>query len=235
MTEQSMDLLATLRGTGAVREFTDEPVDDATIARILDHARYAPNGGNRQAWNVIVLNDPEIRAAMRDLYEEPWRDYFAQTIAGITPWAPLGDRETEDRIVDAARTSGDYEELVRDRVATTFNAPVLLAVFGDLERLVATDRDLGRYTLIAGASIYPFVWSILLAARAEGLGGVLTTMHARVEPAVKELLRAPENLALCGVVMLGHPVHQPTKLRREPVERFATIDRFDGVPLSHVQ
>lgn len=223
-----MDLVATLRGTGSVREFTDEPVDDDVVARILDHARFAPNGGNRQAWKVVFLKDPAVRNAMRDLYLGPWRDYFAQTVAGFTPWAPIGDRDAEERVVETARLNGEYDEIVRDRVEITFAAPVVLAIFGDLERLVATDRDLGRYTMVAGASIYPFMWNILLGARSEGLGGVITTMHARVEPEVRELLHVPEHLALAGVMMLGHPVHQPTKLRREPVSSFATIDRCDG-------
>ena len=139
-----MDLVATIRGTGSVREFTDESVDDEVVARILDHARFAPNGGNRQAWNVVVLKDPAVRTAMRDLYMGPWRDYFAQTVAGITPWAPIGDREAEDQAVEAGRRQGDFDEMVRSSVEITFRAPVILAVFGDLERLVATDRDLDR-------------------------------------------------------------------------------------------
>ncbi|CAB4634595.1 MAG: NADH dehydrogenase FAD-containing subunit [Actinobacteria bacterium] len=223
-----MDLVATIRGTGSVREFTDEPVGDEVLARILDHARFAPNGGNRQAWKVVVLQDPAVRSAMRDLYLGPWSDYFALTVAGFTPWAPIGDRDAEARVVEAGRQSGEYDDIVRDRVEITFGAPVILAIFGDLERLVATDRDLDRYTMVAGGSIYPFMWNIMLAARSEGLGGVITTMHARVEPDVRELLNVPENLALAGVMMLGHPVHQPTKLRREPVSTFATVDRCDG-------
>jgi nitroreductase len=109
---------------------------------------------------------------------------------------------------------------------------VLLVLLADLSRLVATDRDLGRYTLIAGASIYPFAWSVLLAARAEGLGGVMTTMHGRVEPAVKELLGVPEELAFSAVLALGRPVRQPRKLRRNPVEDFVTVDRVDGPPFT---
>ncbi len=53
-----MDLIDALRTTGAVREFTGVPVDDATLYRILDTARFAPNGGNRQAWRVVVVQDP---------------------------------------------------------------------------------------------------------------------------------------------------------------------------------
>ena len=52
----------------------------------------------------------------------------------------------------------------------------MLVLLADLTRLATVDRDAGPYTLVGGASIYPFAWSILLAARAEGLAGVMTTM-----------------------------------------------------------
>ena len=78
--DKSTDLVAMIRGTGSVREFTDEPVDDAVLTRILDHARFAPNGGNRQAWHVVVMKDPVLRTALRELYLGPWRDYFARVI-----------------------------------------------------------------------------------------------------------------------------------------------------------
>lgn len=226
-----MELLDVVRGTGSVREFTEEPVDDDALHRILDSARFAPNGGNRQAWHVTVVRDPAIRAALRELYVEPWNEYFAQIVAGITPWSPLADRRREEEILAPVR-GAEPDEYVVARVASTFAAPVLLVVHGDLHRLVATDRDLDRYTMVAGASIYPFVWNLLLAAREEGLGGVITTMHARVEPLVNELLHVPEGLALACVVPMGHPVHQPTRLRREPVDSFATLDRFDGAPFT---
>jgi len=223
-----MELLDALRRTGAVREFTDEPVDRATLWRILETARFAPNGGNRQAWHVTVVEDAAQRAALRQLYVEPWSEYFAQVMAGITPWSPLADRATEEAVIAEARRSGEGMDTVRARVESTFAAPVQLVVHGDLHRLVATDRDLGHYTMVAGASIYPFVWNLLLAARQEGLGGVLTTMHARVEAEVNALVHAPAGMSLACVVLLGHPVHQPTRLRRQPVESFVTVDRVDG-------
>ena len=58
-----MDLIDTLRTTGAVREFTDEPVPDDVLARVLDTARFAPSGGNRQGWRVVVVQDPRPAAA----------------------------------------------------------------------------------------------------------------------------------------------------------------------------
>ena len=106
--------------------------------------------------------------------------------------------------------------------------PVLLVLLADLERLATVDRDLDHYTLVGGASIYPFAWSILLAARDEGLAGVMTTMIVRDEAAVLELLGVPDTHVVAGVLALGHPVHQPTRLRRGPVDGFTTVDRFDG-------
>ena len=104
----------------------------------------------------------------------------------------------------------------------------MLAVFADLSALAAVDRDVDRYPIAGGASVYPFVWSILLAAHAEGLGGVMTTMLVRMEPEVKHLLGAPERWALAAVVALGHPAHPRKRLRRRPVRSFTTVDRADG-------
>ncbi len=110
------------------------------------------------------------------------------------------------------------------------DAPVLLVVFVDLAVVASTDQLLDRVGVISGASVYPLVWNILLAARAEGFGGTITTMAAGQEPAVKELLGVPDTYALAAVVPLGKPVKQLTKLRRQPVEEFVTRERFDGEP-----
>ncbi len=56
-----MELNEALTATGAVREFTDDPVEDATVQRILERARFAPNGGNAQSWAVAVIKDPDLR------------------------------------------------------------------------------------------------------------------------------------------------------------------------------
>jgi nitroreductase len=86
--------------------------------------------------------------------------------------------------------------------------------------------------MAGGASIYPFAWNTLLAARAEGLGGVITTMAIRREPEVKALLGVPDHFAIAAVIALGYPTRQPTKLTRQPVEGFTTVDRFDGAVFS---
>ncbi|MHB8430402.1 MAG: nitroreductase family protein [Acidimicrobiales bacterium] len=227
-----MDLRDALRSTGAVRDFTDDPVDDATVVRLLDTARFAPNGGNRQAWRVILIKDPTVRRSLRDLYLPGWYDYLAQAAAGLTPWAVVSDHELEVRALasapalarSASEGPGGFAEHLDE-------VPVMLVLLADLTALATVDRDHDGYSMVGGASIYPFAWSILLAARAEGLAGVMTTMLVRNQSAVRRLLAVPESVALAGLLALGHPVHQPTKLTRQPVETFTTVDRFDGLPL----
>jgi nitroreductase len=228
-----MELTDALRTTGAVRDFTPEPVGDDVLGRVLDTARFAPSGGNRQGWRVVVVDDGDTRRALRDLYLDGWYEYLAMTAAGLTPWAPVTDRDAEARALagapalaeQAAGGPGGFAEHLDE-------VPVLLVVLADLRALAAVDRDLGRYGLAGGASIYPFTWNLLLAARGEGLGGVVTTMPIRREPAVKALLGAPDELAVAAVVALGHPRRQARRLSRAPVAEWATVDRVDGAPFA---
>jgi nitroreductase len=224
-----VDLTEALRTTGAVREFTDDPVDDATVARILDTARFAPNGGNRQAWRVVLVKDPDIRRAVRDIYLPGWYEYLAQVAAGLTPWAVVTDRESESAAVAGAGDIAAAAAAGPGGFAEHFDqVPVMLVLLADLARLATVDRDSGHYTMVGGASIYPFAWSVLLAARAEGLAGVMTTMVVRDEEAIKELLGIPDTHVVAGVLALGHPVRRPTRLRRGEVGEFTTVNRFDG-------
>ncbi|MET0919679.1 MAG: nitroreductase family protein, partial [Acidimicrobiia bacterium] len=83
-----MELREVMRTTPATRTFTDEPVPDATVREILEVARFAPSGGNRQTWRVIVLQDREVRRQIRDLYVLSWREYTAHVNAGLVAFAP---------------------------------------------------------------------------------------------------------------------------------------------------
>jgi nitroreductase len=228
-----MRLDEALRTTAAIREFTDEPVGADVVYRILDAARFAPSGGNRQGWRVILVRDTATRRTLRDLYRPAWARYLAQTGAGLVPWAPVTDRDAEAR---ALASAGDTPP-ADDRGGFTEHldeVPVLLVVLADLRALAAIDRDHDRYTFAGGASVYPFAWSILLAARDHGLGGVLTTMLVQREAEVLRLLEVPDEYALAAVIALGHPVRQPRRLRRTPVEDFVTVDRFGGPRLTTV-
>lgn len=223
-----MELRDALRTTGACREFDGRRVDDAVVWRVLDSARFAPSGGNRQPWRVVVLRDPELRRVVRDHYVLGWREYLAYVEAGLVPFAPS----------DHGRFSGyavDLEAARRIERPTPFadgldRVPVLLLVLAELAALAVTDNGLDRQSIVGGASVYPFVHSILLAAREEGLAGVMTTVICREEAALRSLLHIPEDYAVASLVALGYPLHPTRRLRRRPVEEFATLDRFDGPP-----
>src|ERR1700691_1456310 len=101
-----MELRQALRTTGSVREFTDAPVDDAVLFEILDDARFAPSGGNRQAWRVIVVRDPLQRQRLAAAYLDAWHDYIASLLAGVTPFSPLASDE-ERRAVAAQRAAAE--------------------------------------------------------------------------------------------------------------------------------
>ena len=216
-----MELYDVMRTTPAVREFTGDPLPDETLHRILDHARFAPSGGNRQGTRVIVVRDESTREALVGLYGTAVRRYVAQSKAGQGPWNSL-----EPPIPTP-------EEIAATPVPEHFTRPVLtaaavLVVCVDLGVVAAMDQDLDRVGLVGGASVYPLVWNILLAARNEGFGGTITTMAVAEEPAVRELLGIPEQYAVAGVVPLGKPVRQLTRLRRNEVADFVTRERFDG-------
>ena len=218
-----MELYDVMRTTFSCREWTDAPVSDATVHRVLDNARFAPNGGNRQGQHVIVLKDVETRRKLVPLVRECTDIYMAQVRAGEAPWNSIHPTSVD---VDAIR--GTDGPVRFPGVAQMVEAPVVLVVTVDLAVVASFDKELDRVGVISGASIYPLVWNILLAARNEGLGGVLTTYLADKEPQVQRLLGIPSTHAVAAMLPIGVPVKQLTRLTRKPVEEFVTIDRFDG-------
>ena len=110
-------------------------------------------------------------------------------------------------------------------------APVVLVVCVDLRAVAALDQDLDRVGVVAGASVYPLVWNILLAARNEGFGGTITTMAVAEEPALKELLGIPAPYAVAAVVPLGKPVRQLKRLTRVGVDELTRLEHWQGGPL----
>lgn len=221
----SMEIYDVMRTTGAVRRFSGEPLPDELLERILDNARFAPSGGNRQGARVIAVRDVETRKKLGELSKPGARQYIAQIAAGEGPWNPLQPCGVDPAVVEATPVP---DAMV---TGTLLGAEVVLVVCLDLGVAAAFDQHLDRIGVISGASIYPFVWNILLAARNEGYGGVLTTMVVAQEPAVRELLGIPDNYAVACMLPLGKPVKQVSKLTRRPVSEFTTRERFDGPPL----
>ncbi len=219
-----MDLYQVMHTTFAARDFVDEPVPDTVIHSILDHARFAPSGGNRQGWKVIVVRDPATRDAVAPLIAPTFQRYTAQVVAGEAPYNTIHPSQVTEAQVQATPVP---EAFIRKLT----HAPVVLFVFVDLAQVASFDRDLDHVGVISGGSIYPFVWNILLSARNEGYGGTLTTFVGAREGELRALLGVPESYAFAAMIPLGRPVKQLTRLRRKPVEAFAVLERFDGPPL----
>lgn len=220
-----MDLDEALRTTFSCRDFTADPLPDAVLMEILERARFAPSGGNRQGWKVLVVRDASTRAKLAKLTEFGAKRYIAQQKNGENPWNTI-----DPPGVDAATI--ERTEPMPRLIEPVLKAPVILVIAVDLKVVASTDQDLDRVGIISGASIYPFAWNILLAARGRGYAGTITTLAVAQEPKVKELFGLPPHVAVAAVMPLGRPVKQLTKLTRKPVSEFAMRERWGGAPLA---
>jgi nitroreductase len=220
-----MELYEVLRTTFAAREFTTDPLPDDVLAKILEHARFAPSGGNRQGWRVIVVRDPATKRALADFSAFAGRRYAAQAANGENPWNTIDPPRVDATTIERTQVPTRLTE----SIAT---APVVLVVCVDLRVVASIDQNLQRVGIISGASIYPFAWNVLLAARHEGFGGTITTLATAREPEIKTLLAIPPHIAVCAVMPLGRPVRTLSRLKRKPVAEFATRERWGGPPFA---
>ena len=220
-----MELNEVMRTAFAAREYTGDPLPDAVLHEIFEHARFAPSGGNRQGNRVIVVRDPRTRESLAKLAEPAAKRYAAQRAAGENPW---------NSIVPSALPESVFEQTPPPPMLTHpfRTASVVLVIVVDLKVVAATDQYLDRVGVISGASIYPFVWNVLLGARQAGFGGTITTIAVAREPEVQALLGIPSEFAVAAIVPLGRPVKQLTKLGRRRVEEIAARECFGGEPFT---
>ena len=219
-----MELFDVMRRTFSAREFTSDPLPDETLRKIFDHARFASSGGNRQGWRVIVVRDPATRRALGALSGFAGKRYAAQVANGESPWNTIDPPRVDAATIERTPVPPHLTESMA-------KAPVVLVVCVDLKVVASTDQDLDRVGIVSGASIYPFAWNVLLAARHEGFAGTITTLAIAQEPAIQALLGIPQHIAVCAVMPLGRPVRELTKLKRKPVAEFTMRERWGGQPL----
>jgi nitroreductase len=216
---EDRDLYEAMRCAPSTRRFTDDPVPRELLEGVLENARFAPSGGNRQGWRVVVVTDPDTRRRLRELYEEPWEAYMEAT----------GGRA----LLEAGEASGVRPGRLRmlrgaDEFAHNFDSvPVHLVICVILEALAIVDRSLNRPSIVGGASVYPFVQNILLGLRSEGLGAAFTTLLTPAEAEVRTLLKLPDDVALAGHISVGFRADPwPRRLVRSPVAEFTFGERY---------
>jgi nitroreductase len=217
-----LGLYEALRTTRAVRRLRPDPIPEPVLQRVLEAATWAPSGGNRQPWRIVVVRSAETKQALQRLYSEPWRAYSKQS------------REASSQLPEPARSKAARNLAAADYLADHLHEAPVIAVFCFEPGLLAiTDRKLARPSVVGGASIYPAVQNLLLACRAEGLGCTLTTLLCQSESEVRPLLGLPEPWATAAFVPIGYPVGRghAAPVTRNPVSQMVYAERF-GEPLA---
>ena len=198
------DVMSTCR---TIRRFTDEPVDDATLARCLEAARWAPSGANAQQWRFVVLRSPEMRAVVAKA--------AAQALAVIEPVYGM-NRPADDDDSRVARTNRATYEL-HDRAGELTSA-----LFAQKNWSTASE-------LLLGGSIYPAMQNFSLAARALGLGTCFTSWASYGgEALLREAVGVPDDWMLAGHIVVGWPRGNHGPVRRRPLTGAVNLDRWDA-------
>lgn len=192
------DLFAIVHTQRACRAFSDAPVPDELVARVLDAAVHAPSAENGQPWEFIVVRDAERRARIGELMARAWEAHGREHSRGRLSPGLLAD-------VDAGLTGG---------IAA---APVLVVVAADARR--------GQPGTV-GSSVFPAVQNLLLAAAALGLGSALTTIATAYAAELSAAVALPEPIAPVAVVPLGFPARPLGPPRRDPFATHTHRERF---------
>ncbi len=207
------EMMSTLR---AVRKLRTDPIPDDVLERVLQAACWAPTGGNVQPWRVIVVRSPGRKQALAEVYRPEWYSYvegFKDRVAAM----PADQQPVWERTMVAGNYLADHLQ----------DAPAILMFVADPRNMAITDAGLDRISMVGGGSVYTAVQNAMLAARTEGLGCTLTTLHCLREDEVKAALDIPEKWATLAMVPLGYPVgagHGP--ITRQPPSALAFDDSF---------
>jgi len=207
------EMMSTLR---AVRKLRTDPIPEDVLERVLQAACWAPTGGNVQPWRVIVVRSPGRKQALAEVYRPEWYSYvegFKDRVAAM----PADQQPVWERTMVAGNYLADHLQ----------DAPAILMFVADPRNMAITDAGLDRISMVGGGSVYTAVQNAMLAARTEGLGCTLTTLHCLREDEVKAALDIPEKWATLAMVPLGYPVgagHGP--ITRQPPSALAFDDSF---------
>jgi nitroreductase len=206
----------TIYNCRAIRYFTNDPVPDELVTKLLDAAIRAPSGSNRQAWHFVVVTDPAIKKTLQEYYKQSF-DVYASMMANVPP-RPGVSEETQARVVKSAVYLSEH----------LHEAPVLIlpCLVFEQGRIMGDGamQSLARKSLYS--SIYPAVQNLLLACRAYGLGACLTTLHLMHEEPIARLLELPENAETMALIPIGWPNAKFGPVKRVPVTEITSRNRF---------
>lgn len=191
-------MLSVMCSQRACRSYTDEPVPDDVLATMIEAASHAPSAENRQPWVFVVVDDPQVRAAIDGL--------------GRHIWAAGGRDHAE-----ASLAPSFFAEVDRFFETGHGGAPALVVIAGD-----------GRVASpsVLASSVFPAVQNLLLAASALGYGSTMTTLAAQAPAELARLLDLPADVRPLAAIPVGRPTRTLGPPRRRPVTEIAHRNRF---------
>ena len=205
-----MDVFEALYTTRAMRRVSEDPIPEDVLKQMVDAGIRAPSGSNRQGWKFILVTDPEIRSQLGDLYRAAW-DFYVKEFYGGT--SDLG----ASNVIDNEKA----EQVVRITKSATWlseNFHKVPAMFVVLSRNDPT-----------GSSIFPAIWSLMLAGRAHGVGTCLTTVLGMFKPEKAfEILNVPSDKGwkIDAVVTAGYPLGKWGVAKRTPVDEVTYLNTW---------
>jgi len=187
------DLFEIMRTTRSMRRLKPDPVPRALLTQVLEAGTCAASGGNMQSWRFLVITDPAVKAAAGAYYRQAWHEAVAPRYRAGPP-APGMSAERFARMLTAAEHLADH----------IHEAPVWIVP------CLAGPRG-------SGASIFPAVQNMLLAARALGLGATLTTLYLRHEAEAEAAMGIPDGYHSYAILPVGFPLGKFGPVRRAPL------------------
>jgi len=201
----SQDVFEIMQTTRAMRRLKPDPVPDALINKILEAGICAANGGNTQKWRFLVIKDPAKKRAVQHWYKKAYNEVIGPRYASSAP--PPG--------TDAAKYARQHNAV--EYLTEHFHeAPVWIVV-------CLEDPKPSR---MSGASAYPAVQNMLLAARALGLGSTLTTRHLIYEKEAEAALGLPPGVHSYAILPIGWPMGKFGPVGRGPLEAITYLDNW---------
>ena len=187
------ELLSTTRAVRKRLDF-DRGVEPELIDECLELAAQAPTGSNAQGWHFLIVRDAEKRSALAEMYRRGFQLFYGDrdAVEANIPADDPGYAATTKRVIDSA-------EYLAEHMA---EVPVMLIPCID----VRTDNMNVAIQASIWGSLYPAVWSFMLAARSRGLGTCLTTLHLIHEEESATLLGIPGNIMQGGLIPVAHTI-----------------------------
>jgi nitroreductase len=201
------DLFEIISSTRAMRRLKPDPVPDELIRKVLEAGVSAASGGNRQHWRFLVIKDRAIKEKVQHYYKRALDEVVGPRYRTSAPPSGVSREQYDRQHAAVAYLTNHFHE-----------APVWI--------VACLNDGPGTPTRSAGASIYPAVQNMLLAARALGLGATLTTRHLQYEKEVEAILGLPEGIHSYAILPIGYPMGRFGPVRRGPLSDIVYLDRW---------